>query len=446
VNAKQGKKHLPYLLSIVFFAAIFRLAFFFQNPQIIINIDTFSYYKIAQLIAKDGFRYFMNTERTSLYPVVLNLATQVTGHYQAAVESPEFYLSMGLLLLFQSTLGLMSLIILYKILVLIKVKTIPAYLYTLFIAGNIMVFGWERLLLTESLSVFWLIMTTYLLILILKNPKNQYFLVLTILFLLGFLLKPFYLLFPIVVYFIILLHHHRKKIVIACFLSLLLFYAFVAFYIQHNQTYFGNATVSRNGDINLLGKILQFRLPIEAASSEEYFYQKVKDYYVFGGDPMPYRFLDNCDPDIYDKAEMMRSLRRFNRKVILANLPQYLSQSTKQLPSALLESSELLVFPDAKTGFLNYFISFLYQTYRKFQILTLAVFPFYFLSLLVWSKKNDFTDTVLALLGTIAVYQILISVFLSYGEFGRLIAPVQPILYFFCFWWYWYLVKKIIHQ
>lgn len=103
------------------------------------------------------------------------------------------------IILLQSLFGIIGLLVLYKTLIMAGVSTIASYIYTLFISFNILVFGWERILMTEGLSTFWLIIVLFMIVKILKKDKIIYFLHLLLIFIIGFLLKPFYVFLPLLI-------------------------------------------------------------------------------------------------------------------------------------------------------------------------------------------------------------------------------------------------------
>lgn len=462
---KKLKTKYLYLIPIILIAIIIRFFYYHHAPGVIVQADTYGYYEIGQRILSSWdnfFTFIINEERTPMYPLFLNITAFFSGGFASSIFSPSFLKAMTWVMFIQSILGVLSLIILYKTLLEIKIKPIFASLFTLFISLNIIVFGWERILMTEALTTFWLITTTFLAVKILKlqyHPKLRsscgvlrsyfYFLLLFLLFLFGFLLRPFYLFFPPTVLIIICLHHRNKQTLIKSLLILLSFYLLVFFYIRHNTIHFKYSGVNQISEINLLGKILTLNLPIEAGKEIDLFYQKVKEYREINGEPMPFRFIERSIPDIHSEPYLFNDLRKFNYKVIFSNFPEYLAKSTRELPHGLLDVSEVIVLRNPSDNFLSLLFNVLFYICKRLQYLTLIILPAFPITLLLFitkviqhhSKRSSSCEEVershrlptLTLFGAISFYQIFFSVFFSYGEFGRLISPAWPIIYLFSF-------------
>ena len=431
------KKHLFYLSIILLVSFLLRFLYLNNFPVILIQADTFGYYLLGQKILSSDFaRFIINDERTFIYPVFLNLITALLGHYKVNLVSNTFFELAKYIVYVQSFFAILSLMFLYKGLVLVKIKPVKSLVYTLFICLNYILFAWEKILLTESLAISLLILTFYLFIKLIKKPSKMHFLGIFILFLLNFLLRPIYIALPFVTMPIIILYFQNRKVIIKSVIVLSLFFLFILSYARHNAIHFQYAGISRNSDINLLGKILQFNLPVEAGkNASSYFYHNVLDYRKTAKSSMPFRFLENYDRDIYKKSYLFNELRQFNTKVIIHNFSAFIYKSTLQIPKALMEVSEVITLSKPQSGSLNIFFYQLFILYKNLQFLTFLIIPLYPLTVYQFFKKKNLLNTIILFLGTISIYQIIFAVFLSYGEFGRLICISQPLAYLYLFYW-----------
>lgn len=436
----MSKRDIIILILVLFFAAAIRYLYFLYKPEIGVSADTYGYYKLGdEIMAQGKYGKIINDDRTPLYPLILGLSAVETGGSGAQIMSYGFLHSMRPVILFQYLLGLLSIVILFVILRrLLKVNIFITGLFTAFSAGNIMLFAWENLLLTETWSMLFLVFSLYLLLSLLHKWRISILLILLLTFCAGFLLKPVFIFLPFATLPILIFHFQNKKVYISS-LTLLVFFAVLpVYYIYYNLNTYGYGGISHVSDINLLGKILQFNLPLKGVQPGNYFYKTVTDYRTLNLTPMPYRFLEHYDSAIYltDKWKL-NTLPSFNLSVIANNLPVFITDSLGQIPPALIDTSEIIK-PDIPGGenTAGFFLS-LYKFYGNMQYVFLIILIAYPLTVFLYLRKPDRKNTIIMLLGTIAAYQIIFSVFFSYGEFGRLISVAQPILYCFSFYWLW---------
>lgn len=420
---------------------IIRYLYGIYHPTITIASDTFGYYETGTLLVQDFSGYFINDKRTPIYPLFMVSLLKLKGYENVPISSAEFSDGANLIVLVQQIIGALSLILLFFILRTLKFKESHAAVFTLFMAVNPMLFSWERVLMPETLTIFLLLFITFLFIKGLKTGKSAYFYPLLPLFIIFFLLKPIYILLPVFTLPILAifkgdpLQHCKGSPYIT--LILVVFTSFVYLlvplsYIKINQIRYHYRGINHSSDINLLGKILKYNLPVESAKDVKYFYDNVKDYRTLQKDSMPYRFLEYYDWDIYHKRELLNLLPSFNSKVISNNFFDFATQSVLELPQALTDISELITPPDTTTP-LGKFFSVLFNIYKALQYLFFSLIILIPYSFIAFIKKRDFTHAISGFLGSIIFYQIFFSIFFSYGEFGRLINPAQPIMYLFIF-------------
>jgi len=419
------------IITVLLLCLAIRIIYREYSPDAVVTPDSFGYYDIGRKMLSESFwPNFVNDHRTPLYPLFLNVLMAASGNIGAAVGSAQFMKGATFITIVQSVIALTGLYLLYKTALILKIEKRYASLFTLFISLNHLLFAWEGVLLTESLVIFWIILTTYILLIALKKIGSSVMVILLLLFIAGFLLKPAYLAFPLVTLPIIAFTHQKKGILMPIVVSLLLFLAVPFAYIKGNEALHNYSGVNHITDINLMGRILQYNLPVEAGRDVTFFYGAVRDYRAIGGDPMPYRFLEYYDPQIYDKPERLNDLQRFTRAVVLDNLPRFITLGVAEIPKRMLEPNDLIA-ENPEAPFLLTLFNGLRSFYTAAQYLTLLVLPLFFLVLFRFFRKPSFPTAATMIIGVIALYQIIVSVFFGYSEFGRLISVVQPQLYLF---------------
>lgn len=442
----KGAKYTRHLLIIILASLVIRLPLFFAHSAVT-TADTDGYYKLERKLT-DGkiLNMIFNDGRTPLYLIFLHFGMSLAGNYNPVYQSEEFYKGAYLVTSLQTILGILSILLMYITLIKIKVSPQKALLYSLFLSGNILVFSWEKILLTESLTIFLLILIFYISVNLLIYQTFPYKLLLIICSALLFLLKPIYLSLPFLILLIYCLHRFQQAKIRFAIIFLIIYLALPLAYIRYNFVQRKYPGINHITDINLLGKIMQFNLPLTSAKKYQYFYETLSDYRQKKLPQMPYTYLEYYDPLIYSHTEKLNTLSGFNAKVISSNLTGFLTRSVIQIPSAMLENSEFITTVIPPSGLANFIYRYLYKIYKTVQYLTLIFIPVFIVSIFLFIKqRNNLKFAVFFLAGLISFYQIVLSVLFSYGEFGRLIVVVQPLMYLFIFSWFsefWQFCRK----
>lgn len=170
------------IMTIVAFAVFLRLLVFVLYQQILIISDSIDYIELAGLIS-DWNLIGYDGKRSPGYPVLLlfnSLATTVS---------------------IQILLGISTMIILYKILLLLKFDIKKALITTLFLSAFIHVIFYEFSILTESFTLFLFTSIVYLYLKDEKqNPSVKNLFYFSLLLGILILVKPFYFILPFIYY------------------------------------------------------------------------------------------------------------------------------------------------------------------------------------------------------------------------------------------------------
>lgn len=435
------KKLFPILI-IIFIAAVIRILYYYHFPGIQAQPDTWMYYYLGrQMMTGNFLKYFVNNERTPVYPLFLNMISYFSGSLGAPMPSDLFSIAMEKVILVQTLIGIIGISVFYITLRIIGLSAVKSFLITLFTSCNLLVFGWERILLTESLGTFFLIFLFFVIIRILKQDKVVDYIYLLFLLVAGFLLKPFYLFLPFFVFPVIVYYRRNKTALWGSIIVIAGFSLSVLFYIERNSRLFDYRGINKISEINMLGKILELNLNVEPAKEVPYLYNNVKEYRAKGGEPMPYRFLEKYY--FYDDPVLFRELGKFNSLVIKGNFMNYFTGSLMQIPRGLVYMSELYILKRPRESILGDIFLNIAKFYKIMQYLNFIIFFSFPVTLYSFITGKSFRYAVLALLGVISLYQIFFSVFFSYGEFGRLISSGLPLIFLYSLFSYWEIFKKI---
>lgn len=430
-------KHILLLLII---SALVRYFYYFHAPGVFVSNDTYSYYLTGERMIAE--KLFVGDFRPPIYPLFLHLVSYAKNHAIVPMLTKPFFDAMSYVVLIQFLLDIFAIAVFYRTLLLINFKAKAAFLFSLIYSFNIIVFSWDRQLLAESFTAVWLTLFFYFLVRMVREPDIKSSIVFWIFSLIGVLLKPVYLLLPLPLVIIIFLFKTKRHFLVGNIVLFILYISFIAFYTNLNFTRFQYKGLSRAGDINLFGKVLDFHLPLNQARNDKFYYQSVTEFWKNNQDMNPYRFLEQYDLIREERRQQALGVGPFGRQVIFANLSVFLYKSTLQIPVALMETSEKTVLLPYNSSPSAFFYQILFHIYKYMQIVFILVFPLLLADIYAFSKKKVSINTIFLSLGVISFYQIVFSVFLSYGEFGRLISPAQPLIYLYCF----YHLNKLISK
>lgn len=172
------------LITIIVFGVLLRLFIVLVYQHVTIFPDAEGYIYLGNLL-HDGQLSGYNGERTPGYPLLLTLTAN----------------NLNLVVFFQFIIGLLTSIILYKNLLLLKFEQTTALATCLFLSGFLHVIFYETAILTEALTLFFMVATLncYLRVFFENTSLKGLFL---FSFLLGYLvfIKPFYIYLPFIFY------------------------------------------------------------------------------------------------------------------------------------------------------------------------------------------------------------------------------------------------------
>jgi hypothetical protein len=310
-------------------------------------------------------------------------------------------------------------------------KKRPLVVCIVFLLFDVWVVGWERTLLTEGLAISVSLVITAMILQILLQPTAKKFLVFFFLFTFGFLLRPSFILIPLASLPILAWHFRKQtRVVWYAIITLLAMVAVPAVYTTLNNIQFHYPGIQYVGDIDVLGKILEFHVPIDSAKNTAYFYTTVTDSRKTTNITMPFRFLERYDPAIYDKPYRFVQLHAFNQTVLQHTFPLYVVRSMGMIPEILLEVCDFTRVSATHPNFITKSVWVLQQVYGVAQYLTLLVPIVWLVSGSIFFVKPTKWNTLVFLIGTLAMSQIILTALTVYkdigGQYGRVISIVRP--------------------
>lgn len=426
------------LIKIFLIALLVRCIYSLAAPAIYFNVDTGGYYGMGMtLFQHPSIQALITPYRTPVLPVFLNAVMYILGMGGTPFGSPAFVWGGQFIIAIQIIIGAIAFTALYQVLARILPKH-ARLLFAGFLLFDVFVVGWEHTLTTEGLAISVSLFITTVLLQILLAPSRKKFALVGFLFAFGFLLRPSFIVYPIATLAVAAWYFrkHARIVFWAC-VTLAVTCAVPLAYARINYIHYNYFGIQFVGDIDVLGRILEFNIPIDSAKSNSYFYTTVKDSRATGGTTMPFRFLEYYDSNIYGKAYRFVELQAFNRTVIIHNLPLYMIQALRTIPEILLEVCTFTLVPPNSTHLLTQIVWILQQGYGYAQYATLAVPFLWILMCIVFIVKPTRWHAITALIGTIAMSQIVLTALTVYKDvdkqYGRLISIVQPQMFLFLF-------------
>jgi hypothetical protein len=423
------KPLLPFLI-LLFAGIIARAGYALYQPYITLTPDGLGYYIYGSRLYDSFIPFELITMfRTPGYPLFIDFCMLVSGVAKAAIQSREFYQGMNTLLYFQALAGITGVIFIYASLRLIPVSRTAALIISLLAAVNPLFIGWERTLLTESLALNISLILTYLYLWILKKPdgyKMFFFLLFSVILI---LVRPAMILFPPLLWLMLTIRSFRKSVIYPAVISLVIYLAIPFTWTVFNGRVHGYPGFQVYGDINLLGRILQFSLPADSASGYPYLYSNLTRYRTDAGVPNPYRFLESADPDFFGDTRKLNGLSGFTHTIVLNNLPSYILLSLPDIVKSTGETSGIIRVGQT-ADFTGSIIRTGQNMFSLFQTLIFGGIFILIVFLIIINKTGPKTVfyTLLSLY-IIALFQICTGTLLGYEDFGRLAVTSMPLLY-----------------
>lgn len=428
-------KKLLYLCILLVVSVIVRLFYAATHPAPIINADSYGYYGFGkQLVERPAPSSFVNQYRVPVYSTILGGLMVLNGKTSVPLDSPAFSPVISQLMFIQGGLAVLGIAVLYLLLIQLAIPIAWSFVVSLFLSLNVYAYPLERAVMTDSLASTLLISLTYMLVQLVQKPTRRAYVLFGVLSAISWLLRPNLLLVPLLSLPLLLLMKTNKKLIhtniqVFCVsLSLPIVFVFL------NSYYHGYTGISQINEINLLGRILEFDLPVEAGKEQSTYYNAVLENRKGSGLTMPYRFIDAYAPLTYVDTRLMSQLQQFDRAIIANNLPSYIVQAASYIPKIFSDDPPLLAIDTKAVVGVAGFFGLLWSISHAAWQLGYLVFILWPVSVWLYFRKPAASHMIPLLLGSISVSQLLVIVFFDYydpGQYARLASVIQPQAYLF---------------
>lgn len=429
-------KKLFFGIILVIVSSVTRFLYASYQPQPLLNADSYGYYGIAgEIIERPVLSSFVNQYRTPVYPTVLALFTVVNGKYNVSLDAISFRPVLNQLVFFQSAVAIISIVLVYYLLLQLSISAFCAFAISTFLSLNVYVYPLEHAVMTDSLANSLLIVLTFLVILLVKKPSRKTYIIFALLSAVSWLLRPNLLLIPFVTLPFFWFFRSYKRYLWTNISVLMFSLLLPVVFVYLNSVYHGYRGISQASEIALLGRILEFRLPLEAGSQYETYYGSIHKYWSsHKGYSSPFQFIDTYTPRTYVDTGLMTELQSFDRVVITANLPEYIFKSISYIPNIFSDNAPLLGLNENASSGPEGFFSLLWHVNKIIWHTGYLIFFLWPVSMLIYFRKPTSDRLIPVLLGSIGVSQLLLIVLFDYyerGLYARLSSAVQIQVYLF---------------
>lgn len=417
-------KRVYWVFAIIAVAVLIRLLFIQNFGRYQMSGDSVSYYLTVSSMKQK--HVIVDPWRTPVYPLIIAFTYYLDRTPMLTNLPREFSYDLWHLRVAQSVGAIFMFVLLFFLLLKMGVDDWFAGIFCIFMATNMVLMTNEHSILTEAFSSLWLIGVLYLTVLLLRRFTLWQFVFTSILFVVGVFLRPTYIAFPLLVVGI-LIWHHRKKFVIVCGVTTLVIYGIILLtYSELNFMAYSYQGISRISDVNMLGKILLYNLPVDSAPDTAGIKTMINVYRKTINIPDPWQVFTR-NPQLYGVA-YAEPFSAFMRTVILQNFGSYLIGATRELPGALVVQGDL-VYNTLREGQFFKKLTLFDQSIRYIIFVEFFALPFIFYN--AFQKQSVKTTGLLLMLLT-SLYHIVFGVYVGYGEYSRHLSVSLPVTYFVC--------------
>lgn len=440
-----GKKIIEYSILLVIIVAGISIRFLFYKSigKTIETSDTSTYINCA----KGLYHHIgLNEYRPPIYPLGLMIAGISFGWYNLG----QYIIYLHMLF------SIINLIIIYKLTFEIMENRIPAFIVSFLVFISFTIYSWDFIIMSENFAMTEISLILYFLTLFIKRKNIRYFYYLIISLIFALYTKPFFLLLPFSVLIIIILRYIIVKdfklneiakpvlVMFAVFYGSLILYSSLH-YVQNG--FFGLSSV---GNVNFLGKILQYNMEDYGPSNltkdikhaEKTFENK---YMVNGTFPEPWHFVN-----VYNwKRNHYKTAGNFAKSIILHHPIEYLWKSVKLTSHITLQSpfKDMIAHNKLSESGEIYFpvlqIKNFTDNINRFYLFIVAGLIESLFLLLFANKTVKKRDFCLLMIMTVILYHYMIASFFSYGDYCRLLVPCYPLIYIIIMYYSYKIVKMI---
>lgn len=413
----RGMRYVPFGIALAAFTTLVTVSYYANRPGLQLDPDTAAYVMDAHRIVSGGG--LVDPARLPGYPLLMALVFAVVGQGNLAAVG-----------IAQAVLFVLAAIELYVILCMILRSGALALLVAALVGANIQLLYQAKAILSEGLSLFLLTTLALAIAVYLRHPRVRSLWMVAGSLLALFLTRPEWVYLPIPLFAFLLLLTWRqglwRRLLPHALAATLVLYGVVGLYIHANATQYQCPTLTYIGNINLLGKVMQYRMQGEAPAQYAGF-SRVVEGYAAGGGTDPWQIIQTRYAPLYPNCYAL--FRDYSTAIIVRHPLEYLTSSLHIARETLTEVAPVSpVLPQGAVASPLLALNAISETIIR----SLIVFPV--LALLWWMlltvrrTRDSLAVQMMAALALLAFYGLALTSLGGYIYYSRLRTPYAPLL------------------
>ncbi len=419
---------MKYLIVAFIVTCLIRIVTSGVLPHLIIENDSEDYYVVGKsIIEHPSIATIINPLRTPVYPLFVGGVMRIMVDKIPTLGTVEFFQHADLIALLQMLYGITASIAWYFLLARMGLSKRSALICYILCAINVSALIWERKLMSEGVSVSWMLIQTYLYIEAYHHRKLNNLLLFGGHSCVGFLLRPAFAPIPILMLLSMVMLSKRPLWRWVSIIFLITCTMMPLAYTKINRIYHNYSGITYFSTVNLLGIIMQSNIPITSGSGYDRLYSHLYTYLSQGNDTYVYRFILAYDRNMFTDNSKLVEMQGFVGNVIRNNILQYITVSFRAIPHVLFSQAPHAISSDTNIVYVYIFryLEILSDYIRMSMIISIPLW-IYHAGVLIHRRSSELVP--LFILGTIGLSQVIIIAFFAYESdpvYKRLIAPVE---------------------
>ncbi len=413
----QGSRVLSYGLALALVSSVVTATFYLNHPQVEINDDTPSYLRSTQDILAHG--QFANAMRVPGFPSFMALIFLLVGKQSLFAVS-----------LVEAALFVIAALEIYGITWLVFRRAWLSLLVGLMVGCNTYLLAFVKPVTVEGISL-WLVTTlAFVSVIFVQTLKLRHFWLVAILTLATFMTRPEWMYVPVPLFAYLLFVAARRgwfrRLFPHALIAIALLYGVLGLYIYDNAIQNGYAGVSYIQDVNLLGKVMQYRMQNEASPQYAAETQKINAMLAQKPNATPYELAAKY-PEFKENKWMLSG--DYATPIVKQHLPEFL---LKTVPVFFTSSNHLYAFSGIKQDghfapvllLIQIFSAGLQRSFRLFPLFALI-----WIGLLLWWRTRRLRGVeIMGAVVLLVLYDLWMTSLGSYSDYMRFHVPFDPLV------------------
>ena len=412
----RSARYFPFLAALLLIAATSMTLFYFNQPGATVGPDTHSYIRVAQDILAHG--RVVDPQRLPVYPLYLAVIFRLfgDGNLNAAAAG-------------QGVLFVLATLELYALTFLLFRRAWIAFVTGVLMCTNTYLLGFVMTIQTEGFAIWLVVSLALAAVVFLHSLRARDLWIVAALTALLFMTRPEWIYVPVPLFayllFVAARHGRRRELWRHALGAVLALYILLGLFVALNAVKNHYAGVSCIQNVNMLGKVEEYRMQNEAPPQYADVTRTVNSY-LAQGTADPYSILQD-HPEY--RASCNARIGAYAFSIIRAHPLAYLMNSVPVAFAALTYygtpamANSAGVFGGA-FNWLKYAYYDLFQTFRYFPLFALA-----WIALLVWRRtgRRGTTEGMGAVV-LLSLYELAVIGVGGYDSFARFDSVYTPLI------------------